>query len=207
MSKLEKQSYSVVGGEYTLVFQQYGPVLKKTLEDGTVEYKSIKKDLQLDLEKLKKGEYSLDELLDIKNSELGTFQEKEVLLKNGRFGPYVEWGDKKVSVKSIAKDLNEITLEDVLPYIDENYHKKEGGNADGTGEPIRTLAPIKNLIRIINTELSVRKGKFGAYLYYKTAEMNKPEFYSLSKFKVNFNKCDLEVLKEWIFKTYPNLQT
>jgi DNA topoisomerase-1 len=207
MSKLEKQTYPV-GEDYSLVFQQFGPVLKKTLEDGTVEYKSVKKDLQLDLERLKRGEYSLDDLVEIKKSGMGTFQEKEVLLKNGRYGPYVEWGDKKVSVKAIQKELNSITLEDVLPLIDPNYNQKQTGEGEGEpGENLRTLAPppIKNLIRIINTDLSIRKGKFGAYLYYKTADMRNPEFYGLSKLKVNLNKCDLEVLKEWIAKTYPNI--
>jgi DNA topoisomerase-1 len=218
MKTVEKQSYPIADGEegdtdetvkkeeYKVVFQQFGPVLKKTLEDGTIEYKSIKKDLKLDLEKLKKGEYTLDDLLEIKQSGLGSFQEKEVLLKNGRYGPYIEWGDKKTSVKVIKKELNDITLEDVLPFIDENYHKnfvKEGESIENT----RTLAPspIKNLIRNINTDLSIRKGKFGAYLYYKTSEMKTPEFYGLSKLKVNFTKCELEVLKEWIAKTYPNL--
>ena len=50
--------------------------------------------------------------------------------------------------------------------------------------------------------MSVRKGKFGPYIYYKTPLMHKPEFYSLSKFKNGPAVCSLDELKTWIKETY-----
>jgi topoisomerase IA-like protein len=60
----------------------------------------------------------------------------------------------------------------------------------------------KKIIRVLNENLSIRVGKYGAYIYYKTNEMSKPKFYNISKFKQSYKFCSEEVLLQWIKDTY-----
>lgn len=193
IKNMEKQSYKI-DKDYCVVFQKFGAVLKKTLEDGKIEYKSIKKDLNLDLDKLKRGEYSLDDLIEIKNDILGVYKDEKVTIKSGMYGPYIEWGDKRESIKHIIKPLNEITLEDVLPIIDPEVFVTST-NPDAIRKP-----PVvgKSVLRIVDDNISIRKGKFGPYIFYKTIDMNSPEFFSMTGFKGGFNSCKIEDLKDWI---------
>jgi hypothetical protein len=102
IAKLEKQVYAL-DNEHEFVFERFGQYIRTKNEDGTFEYKPVKKDMKIDLEKLKGGGYELDELYEIKNDYLGMYEEKEMYIKNGKFGPYVEWGDNKESIKKIER--------------------------------------------------------------------------------------------------------
>jgi len=184
IKNVSKQTY-VLDNKHELVFQAYGPSIKRTLEDGSVEYLPAKKDMKIDLEKLKDGKYSLDDVIEIKNGCLGKYENEDMFIKNGRYGPYVEWGEKRESIKEIQKPIGEITLSDV-----ENYLSKSSGKTE------------KNVLRILNDELSVRKGKFGAYVYYKRKDMSKPDFLNIKKFNEGFLTCESDTLIEWLKNTY-----
>jgi DNA topoisomerase-1 len=195
ISKLEKQTYKV-NDEYDLVFQQYGPVLKGKDSEGKVEYKSIKKDLKLDLEKIKAGKYSIDELIEIKKDYLGKYESNDVLIKSGQYGPYIQCGDIRESIQKIKKPIEQITLEDVLPLLNKNTEFE-----DISQNKIEAVAS-KNVLRIIDNDTSIRKGKFGAYVYYKTKEMKTPNFFNLKSFKKGFAVCNISELKDWLKTTY-----
>jgi hypothetical protein len=206
VSKLEKTVYPV-NDEYVLVFQQFGPTLRKISESGGFEYKAVKKEIQLDMEKLKNGKYTFDELIEIKNDVLGKYKEHDVYLKNGKYGPYIEWDIYKESIKTLKKPLSDVTLEDVMPYIltkTGEYSAPSGVGSGGESDPkFRVLLPPnKSILRIITSDLSIRKGKYGAYIFYQTSDMNKPEFYSLTKFKKGFASCDVSELLIWIKETF-----
>ena len=155
--------------------------------ESTFEYMNVKKEIKIDLEKLKQGGYSLDELLELKTNLLGKYQEQDLFIKNGRYGPYVEWGDKKESIKEIKKPLCDITLTDI-----EQFLEKE--NTVG-----------KNILRQLNEYMSIRRGQYGAYVYYKTPEMKKPEFLNIKKFPEGYSTCEKGVLINWLCETY-NIQ-
>jgi hypothetical protein len=53
----------------------------------------------------------------------------------------------------------------------------EGDGGDGGG-----CESNKNILRHLNADFSIRKGKYGSYIFYKTATMKKPQFLKL-KFK------------------------
>jgi DNA topoisomerase-1 len=199
--KIEKQRYKI-NDEYDLVFEKFGPVLKKNThmetEDGELiyEYKSIKKDISLDLEKLKRMEYTMDDLIEINHICLGNYKELPVDLKNGRYGPYIEWNGQKQSVKQIQKEFSDIKIEDVMFLL----NPEEKDTEPSTNE--RTLATNKNILRIIDTDMSIRKGKFGAYIYYRTDKMSTAQFYNLNKFRKGYLSCELQILKDWIKETH-----
>jgi DNA topoisomerase-1 len=187
MSKLEKQVYKV-DDTHDFVFEKYGPVIRIRQEDGTFQYKPAKKDMKIDLEKLKSGGYSVDDLYEIKNNYLGKYENQDIFIKNGKYGPYVEWGEKRESIKQMKKPLDQITLEDIKEFLESNSTSSTAKNS--------------NILRILSEDFSVRKGKFGVYVYYKTKDMSKPEFFNINKFSEGFSTCDAEVLIQWVKTTY-----
>ena len=58
------------------------------------------------------------------------------------------------------------------------------------------------IVRQLSTRCSIRRGKYGPYIYYQSATMTKPEFYSIKKFKEDFTRCDVAHLKAWVEKTH-----
>jgi DNA topoisomerase-1 len=184
VTAITKETYPI-DETHTFTFNKFGPVIRKTIEGNEQpEYLSVKKDIQLNLEKLKKGEYSLEELVEIKSSSLGKHNDEEVLLKTGRYGLFVECGEVSKSLKFMKKPIEEIQLADVIPYL-------EGEQVDG-----------KNVLRVLNACMSIRKGRFGPYAFYKTNEMEKPQFLNIKKFPGMFSTCEKESLIKWLCETY-----
>ena len=70
---MEKEIF-YIDTNHNLIFTQNGPVLKQTHEDGTIQFKGIKKEISLSIEKLRNSEYKLDELLETSDRFMGTYQ-------------------------------------------------------------------------------------------------------------------------------------
>jgi hypothetical protein len=203
-----KQTY-MIDDDHELIFGKKGAFLLKTLKDGSTpvtdlnkaplrgadsnlhRYKPIKKDTVIDLELLKQGKYTLDDLIDANQNntvELGMYEGTPMFLKNGKYGKYVEWGDKKESIKGI--DDETITLEKVTEYLQGGKRKENVNN--------------KSILRVINNNLSIRHGKFGPYLFYSPENAKKPEFYPIKKFKENVATCEISAIIQWIQENYPD---
>jgi len=206
MNSVEKKTFKI-NDEYVLVFAKNGPVLIKTSENGTTEFVSVSKDIQINLDRLGRNEYTIQDLVETKQIVLGKYNDNDVLLKNGKYGPYIEWTatdkgtdkeDKtnimRTSAKNIQKPFQNIELNDVLHII-------TSSDSDVRAPP---NAPNKSILRIIDENTSIRKGKFGAYIYYKTEHMKSPQFFNMSKFKHGFAVCDIQLIKDWL-KTVHNI--
>lgn len=185
----DKQEYKI-DETHTYMIGKYGPVIKQTINDDKVVFKSVKKNL--DIEKLKLGKYTLEEIVE-KNTYtknvLGEHKEEEIVLKKGKYGLYTTYKGKNISLKSIQKDECEITLEDVVSVLENSGSQRN-----------------KSIIREVDKEISIRKGKFGSYVYYKTEKMKKPKFCGLGKqniddFMRQFTTPD--DLKEWASEFKP----
>jgi DNA topoisomerase-1 len=183
VNKIEKKVYDI-DENYKLIFYKDGFLLKhKTLtnEEGKPVLKSVKKGLKIDIAKLELGSYSYEDLAETEQRILGMWREHEIELKMGKFGAYVEYGDdKKVSLNKLKKQLDKIVLEDVVPYLEEEK-------------------PATSVLRVLTPTLSVRNGKFGPYIFYKTEKMKKPKFFDLKGFDQGFGSEDL---LEWIKTTH-----
>jgi DNA topoisomerase-1 len=176
----------------TYLVGKYGPVIKCVEEiDGKekVQFKAIKKDV--DISKLEKGEYDLNELIDIKKTEakssyiLGNYEGKDVILKKGKFGLYISWGTNSKTLKEFGnRPIENITFDEVKKYLDEG----------------------SNIIREINSSISIRKGSKGDYIFYKNGKMKKPQFYDIKSFtmevKEDYKICEINILKSWIMEKY-----
>ena len=103
-------------------------------------------------------------------------------MKKGKFGLFVTWGENKKSVNYLKKEECEITVDDVV------------GGLQQPSNP--------NMLRVINGDLSIRNGKYGAYIFYKTTVMKKPRFLKLNGFKEDYKTCEMKILQDWIRETY-----
>jgi DNA topoisomerase-1 len=203
--KLEKPLFKI-DEEYDVLYIGGKHVLRKTMEDRSIEFKSIKPTIKIDLEKLKNGEYTIDDLIEIKNDCLGKYKDHNVYLKRGKYGSYIEWDNNRVNIRSITKPLDTIVLEDVIGHI---YTHEECGNTINidkpkSGDDVRKPAEVQtSILRTIDDALSIRKGKYGPYIFYKTPFMKTPSFYNLTpKYKKNYATCSLEELKLFIREKY-----
>jgi DNA topoisomerase-1 len=205
ISKLEKQLFKI-DDEYDVLYISGKHVLRKTLEDGSIEFKSIKPTIKIDLEKLKNGEYTIDDLIELKNDCLGKYKDHNVYLKKGKYGSYIEWGENRASIKNITKPLDTIVFDDIIGHI--YKHEEDNGiikvDKPISGDDVRKPAEVQTtILRTIDDALSIRKGKYGPYIFYKTPFMKTPSFYNLTpKYKKNYATCSLEELKMFIREKY-----
>jgi DNA topoisomerase-1 len=172
------------------MFGKNGGVIKHTKEDGTTEYKSVKKET-LDIQKLKENKYTLEDLLEIPHSQLGDYEGRTMYLKTGPYGAYVEWGDKKESIQRLigkTVSISDITLEIIIAHLEKKTSLQESDKS-------------KNVIRVLRPDLSIRTGKYGPYLYY-VSENGKSSCYSLKKFRGGYKICDPELIIQWMTETY-----
>ena len=181
LCKGSKEEY-VIDANHTYIIGKHGPVIKcKVGED--VSFKSVKKDISM--EKLKEGKYKLEDIVQDNTGSgrsLGKYQEKDVVLKNGKYGLYVAYGGESKSLTGLKKKEHEITLEDAIDII-----KKPKQNG---------------VLRQVTNDISIRNGKYGQYIYYQNSKMTRPQFLKLKGFKENPITCKDKVLKDWISKTY-----
>lgn len=194
---LEKKFYPLVEEEYVAFFHKNKLLIKHRTEktaEGKPVYKSVKKDIQLDMAKMERGEYSINELVDPEKTQnesfhLGVDREgREVTLKTGRFGPYLEIGDEKKSLSAEfvkSKPLNMICMTDI-----ENLLYETDSNISAN-----------SVLRKLTSQMSIRNGKFGPYVFYKTETMKKPKFLDL-KGLTNFLTRPVEEVVQWVCDTH-----
>jgi DNA topoisomerase-1 len=135
------------------IIGKYGPVIICD-ENGKVTFKKVKPDI--DIEKLKNGGYKVEELLQL-NITLGQLEGEDIIIKNGKFGLYFNFKGKNRSLKYLNKKINQITMLDVETVLVKKSTKS-------------------SILKNISCVASVRQGKFGPYVFYKTEQMKKPSF-------------------------------
>jgi DNA topoisomerase-1 len=193
VKQTQKSKFEIkIDDNHVYTIAKYGHVIKCVEKvDGkkTTTYKSIKKDLEIDINKLENGGYTLEELIETDSDKqaktaanqvnLGKYEENDVILKKGKFGIYVTCGELSKTLKKLGnRPIESIKLDEVIPFLEEG----------------------SNMVREISPELSIRKSKKGDYVFFKTAKMKKPKFLSLKGFEEDYKTCDIDVLKSWIIK-------
>ena len=189
-SSLKNQSEKLnikIDDKNTYLIGKHGPIIKSANIDGTVTFYSVKQDV--DIEKLKNGEYKASDIIELSednNKLLGNHKDNPVYLKCGKFGYYLECGEIKKSLKTVKINvpIKNIGLEDAISILE------AAEKADNS------------LIRIIDETLSIRKGRYGDYIFYKTSKMNKPQFLKLHGFQDDYKNCSLQNLRGWIKEKY-----
>ena len=153
---------------------KHGPVIKYT-NGEEVKFMNVKK--TLDVEKIKGGNYTLEEMLEETNTNcLGKYEEEDVYIKKGKYGYFIQYGDNKKSLNDIDKEIHDLTLDDV----------------------VKIITRPSNILREINENASIRKSKYGHYIYYKLDTMKKPKFISMNNFKGDYMVCDVKEFDKYL---------
>lgn len=157
---------------------RYGPVVKRSV-GGETSFVPIRKDI--DMDRLKAGGYTMEELRvdpSMKGRALGKWKGEDVTLKKGKFGLYAVWGEKTRSLKELTIGEVNITLEDVQPYLEDS------------GNPA--------MLRVLDDNTSVRSGKYGHYIYFKTPKMKRPKFLQVKTYSGDYLKDSAVDVLEWV---------
>jgi DNA topoisomerase-1 len=175
----------------TYMIGKYGPVIKCVEEmDGKeeIQFKAVKQNVDIKL--LEKGDYKIEDVIDTKKQAksqyiLGQYDGNDVVLKKGKFGLYISWGENSKTLKELGnRPIENITFDEVKKYLEEG----------------------SNTVRDISKGLSIKKGPKGDYLFYKNSKMKKPQFYDIKTFinetQEDYKICDMNMLKSWIKEKY-----
>lgn len=109
--------------------------------------------------------------------KIGLFEEKEVSIGIGRFGPYVKHNNAFVSLKKGEDDPGTITLETAIQRIEE---KRESDK--------------NRLIKAFNNGVQILNGRFGAYISYNKSNYKIPK--TLKADELSEEQCMELIAKE-----------
>ena len=120
---------------------------------------------------------SIEEALELFKlpRNLGTFQENEVIINIGRFGPYIMHEKKFFSLPKDV-DIFEVTLEEAMEIIEKKKEEKK---------PLKTFTEDR--------EIEILNGRWGPYIKYKSKNFKIPK--ETSAEDLNYDQC-LEIIKD-----------
>ena len=180
-----------IDNEHSLIIGKHGPVVKRVDKNDNkkVSFLPVKKDLDLDYLK-QIPNLSLEDVIDNSesNSEsIGKYKGQDLFVKKGKYGVYAQWGKETRSLKEDFT-LDNIVYIDVLKFLDR----------DTILDPSKPVG----LVRELNSQLSIRTGKYGDYIFYKKPRAKTPTFLKLNGFDSDYKKCDKILILNWIKLTY-----
>ena len=139
----------VSGKSVSVKIGRFGPVAQiGTAEDAEKpRFAQMKKEQSLD-------SITLEEALELFQlpRTIGNYEETDVVIGTGRFGPYIQHKSKYVSIPKELDPLN-ITLDEAINLINEKRQTEANRH-------IKTLGEGEEMIQILN-------GRFGPYIAYK----------------------------------------
>lgn len=193
----EKKCEIKIDDTHFYIIGKHGPVIKCLQKTGKVKGKKDEVSFLpvkegLDLKKLERGEYKLEDIVATvkqNQTQLGIYKDEPLILKKGKFGLYVTWGQNSKSLSSFGnRPIESIKLEDVLDVLNKAEEKAEsvGGEASS------------GVIRFISNDISIRNGKYGPYVFYKTKKMSKPLFLKITNFEGDYKTCTIATFLEWL---------
>jgi DNA topoisomerase-1 len=148
----EKKIEIKIDENNSYIIGKFGPVIKniETVDGKEItNFRAIKKDI--DIHKIENGEYKIDEIIDTnhKKSEynLGKFENLDVIIRKGKFGLYITWGENSKPLKELGNQpIESIQFKDIEKYLHEG----------------------SNIIRKVSDNITIRKGEKGNYIFLKT---------------------------------------
>jgi DNA topoisomerase-1 len=192
-----------IDNEYSIIIGKYGPVIKFTdatlgagKKDKTnVTFIPVKKGLDIkalqDFEELNGRQIILDDVLDKTKSDqesIGKYKGQDMFIKKGKYGIYAQWGQNMKSLKEMDKPMDKMEYLEVLTFLERDTL-------------LDRTKPV-GFVRELSSNLSIRTGKFGDYIFYKKPRAKKPEFLKLNGFNDDCKTCDKGLLLNWIKQTY-----
>ena len=168
-----------IDDKHELMVAKYGVVIKNN-EDI---FSKIKENINMF--KVTNNEYKIEDIIEERINDdllIGKYNDENLYMKKGKYGKYLTWGK---NTKSLDGYDGDIELTSIIHFIENKSSNK-------------------NIIRVIDNNISIRNGKYGAYIFHKTDKMRKPQFFKLYGFHNmdNLETCKLDELKSWIKSKY-----
>lgn len=118
ISSVEGKEEIVIDDDNKLIIGRNGSVVLQQTEEGS-RFIKVKQDI--DLIKLDNGEYKLEDIIVPDSNYRGRYMDEDVYIKKGRYGNYVNWKGKNISLH--FKQIEKISLENIIWAIKQNSHK------------------------------------------------------------------------------------
>jgi DNA topoisomerase-1 len=178
--EIKKEFEFNIDEKHKFKFARYGPVIEYLDECGKKNFYKIKENIKI--EDIRTNKLKLEDIVETDETKtnkelLGYIDDEKVLLKKGKFGLFLVYKEKNYSLKGLKKKQIDITIDDAKEVIDK---AKESG-----------------IVREINNDISIRNGKYGHYIFYKTSSMKKPKFIPIKKCPLEYLECSKEEFMRW----------
>lgn len=188
---LKKEEF-IIDSEHKYKIGRYGGYIEKIIGKKKENLK-LKSGISLEdiKDKIKDKTINISDLIERKNNQiLGKYKDKEIIIKKGKFGIYINYDSINVSLNGLDKEISDININDVIPFIERKLNPL---NDENNGNPNNK----SNIVRVLNIDFSLRTGKYGNYLFYKTKDMKKPKFINIKKYSGNMEIDDKNDIISW----------
>jgi DNA topoisomerase-1 len=100
-----------------LYYGRFGACIAEDTGNDKMKFTSIPKDLKNEIITLE------DAILLLEFPKiLGKHGDNDVILKNGPYGAYVEWGQTRIPISKIGKTIHNVSLDDLIDALDSGEH-------------------------------------------------------------------------------------
>lgn len=195
------------GNDYIYMKARYGPILRPTTGDKRKVF-PLKPSISLEELQETNTKWDIQDIIKQKEyRDLGYYREKQLIIKKGKYGWYMTYGDVNISLNDVCKkhcSIQQIMNMDTQIFysiVDSNFDSLFK-NADVNGEKKNKIVGCPSMLRYLTPDLSIRKGKYGPYIFYKTTTMNRPKFLNCKKYNGDILLDDINVVIEWIRTTH-----
>lgn len=207
-----------IDSTHSYTIAKYGPVIKQTVPspdgvgDPEVSWIPVRK--EIDLIRLENGEYSLDDLVreskDPSNPNFlaehtpmgvplygghyyGVYEDKEIIIRKGKFGRYVVWGDENRSIKCFgSRDVSNIRMEEMTALL--SKPKRISADRGSSKPPPTTTTPSIERIPKVSTKpkQSAKAPKAPTQTHENTSTISTPTTVTIPKKRGRPKKNDTE---------------
>jgi DNA topoisomerase-1 len=114
----------VIDDLHTYIISKYGPVIKRVSIEGDVSFLPVNKNI--DISSIQNSRYTLEDILapekdtkvDNNTGFFGCYDGKDIIVKTGRYGRFIVYGDVNKSIKCFGtRDIKNITMEEMIKVI------------------------------------------------------------------------------------------
>jgi len=188
----EKKTLPLADGKHEVLVGKFGPLIKNI---STNTFQPLPN--KVDYNHLKSGLCKIEDLVhpnqttNNKYKYLGKYNDYEIFLRTGTYGPYITWGENKYSLLQFKNDESCKNVDDIPFSYNDAIQTIEKKSATKTTNN-------QTILRDINNHLSIRNGQYGYYIYYKNDKMKSPAFISLRGFKSDWKTCDTQLIIAWV---------
>ena len=192
----EKQRV-MIDNKYECLVAKYGIVLKEQNDDKVVFHK-VKKTFTMEDIRSNQTKYTFESLVDKSGKRvLGEYKGNDVELRNGPYGHYIFYDGRNIRLSNEQKQkhsIDSMNLATVIDILDDESKTEKKSSV------LRVFDDKSN-------NISIREGKYGPYIFYKTKKMKSAKFIGLSSHDVDVEMVDKKRIMDIISNEFSKPKT